>query len=78
MDHFQGDTPLAHSVKAMILDGFGLGWLPRHLCAQELADGRLALASGSAFQTQLSVWLYRETDNEKSTLNRLWRDLSAG
>jgi DNA-binding transcriptional LysR family regulator len=69
---------LAHSVKAMILEGFGLGWLPRHLCAQELADGRLTLAGGSAFQTKLSVRLYRESENEKSTLNRLWRDLSAG
>ncbi|MBQ4806172.1 LysR family transcriptional regulator [Phaeobacter sp. HS012] len=64
---------LANSVKAMILEGFGLGWLPRKLCQAELTEGRLAVAGGEAFVTPLSVRLYRETENSKPTLNSLWR-----
>jgi DNA-binding transcriptional LysR family regulator len=68
---------LANSVKAMILEGFGLGWLPRKLCEGELAEGRLALAGGDEFVTALSVRLYRETENTKPTLHDFWRKMSA-
>ena len=65
----------AGSVRAMIMEGFGLGWLPRRLCAQDLADGRLALAGPASFTTRLQVRLYRRRDNGKPPLTRLWNSL---
>ncbi|MFT6675173.1 MAG: DNA-binding transcriptional LysR family regulator [Sulfitobacter sp.] len=66
---------LAISVKAMIMEGFGLGWLPRELCKEELADGRIAVVGGDSFAQQLEVRLYRDKENRKPTLNRLWDDM---
>lgn len=70
-------SALAISVKAMILEGFGLGWLPRELCAQELADGRLQLAGDERFVNQLEVRLYRDRENDKPTLNKLWQEMQS-
>ncbi len=67
---------LSNSVKAMILEGFGLGWLPRTLCADELADGRLTIAGGEEFQTKVQIRLYRQATSRKPTLRLLWTKLA--
>ena len=68
-------SALAISVKAMILEGFGMGWLPSELCAEELAEGRLHRIEGNNYAHKLEIRLYRDSENQKPTLNRLWRDL---
>lgn len=68
---------LAISVKAMILEGFGLGWLPRQLCAGELADGRLHEVGQDSHRSPLEIRLYRERDNAKPTLAKLWSQMEA-
>ena len=68
-------SALAISVKAMILEGFGLGWLPQALCKDELADGRLQIVGESDDIHQLEIRLYRDCENTKPTLNRLWAEI---
>ncbi|GAA6210090.1 LysR substrate-binding domain-containing protein [Cognatishimia sp. WU-CL00825] len=63
---------LANSVKALILEGFGLGWLPKKMCAAELASGELALAGNSGHSTSLEVRVYRRRDSSKPPLEELW------
>jgi DNA-binding transcriptional LysR family regulator len=63
---------LAISVKAMIMEGFGMGWLPRELCKDELADGSLQVVGDDSFTSPLEVRLYRDRDNQKPTLGHLW------
>ncbi|MBR9650475.1 LysR family transcriptional regulator [Thalassovita aquimarina] len=70
-------SALAISVKAMILEGFGLGWLPRELCKSELSKGLLEIAGSEKFSQQLEIRLYRDNDNQKPTLKKLWRDMQA-
>ncbi|MCK8463438.1 LysR family transcriptional regulator [Aliiroseovarius sp. S1339] len=65
---------LANSVKAMILEGFGIGWLPLSLCKTELADGRLAIVD-ERLATDLEVRIYRDPKNRKGTLDGLWTQL---
>lgn len=65
---------LANSVKAMILEGFGIGWLPLSLCRQELEEGRLAIVD-ERLATDLEVRIYRDPKNTKPTLDGLWRRL---
>lgn len=67
---------LAISVKAMILEGFGIGWLPRRLCAPELHAGQLELVEG-AEASKLEIRLYRGSDNTKPTLEKFWALLQA-
>ncbi len=63
---------LAVSVKAMILEEFGLGWLPKEICKEELKDGRLVHAGDPSFSVDLEIRLYRDRDNVKPSLNKLW------
>lgn len=66
---------LAISVKAMIMEGFGLGWLPRELCKEELEGGQIQIVGSDAYIEKLEVRLYRDQDNRKPTLNTLWDDM---
>lgn len=66
---------LSVSVKAMVKEGFGLGWLPRRLVADSLNYGRLASAGDSHWHIPLEVRLYRLKNNQRDTLEPFWRQL---
>lgn len=68
---------LATSVKAMIMEGFGLGWLPRELCKEELSNRQLQIVGDENYVSQLEVRLYRAKENSNPTLNRLWDKMKA-
>ncbi len=68
---------LAVSVKAMIMEGFGLGWLPKELCKEELADGRMQVVADEKYSAPLEIRLYRDKENSKPTLVKLWKDMRA-
>jgi DNA-binding transcriptional LysR family regulator len=68
---------LAISVKAMIMEGFGMGWLPRRLCAAELSEGTMALAGDDSFQVDLEVRLYCDPRRSKTSLASFWQQLKA-
>jgi DNA-binding transcriptional LysR family regulator len=68
-------SALANSVKTMVMEGFGIGWLPRELCKEELADGRMAILGNESLTAQLEVRLYREKENNKPTLSKLWKTM---
>ncbi|MDC0658955.1 LysR family transcriptional regulator [Leisingera sp. SS27] len=65
---------LANSVKAMIQEGFGMGWLPLSLCRQEIASGRFAIVD-ERLGTDLEIRLYRDPRSTKQTLDVLWKQL---
>jgi DNA-binding transcriptional LysR family regulator len=71
-------SALAISVKAMILEGFGMGWLPYELCKEELADGRMVRLGGDNHLEHIEVRLYRDKENTKPSLSKLWSKLSVG
>ncbi|OBY28583.1 LysR family transcriptional regulator [Leisingera sp. JC1] len=65
---------LANSVKAMIQEGFGIGWLPLSLCREEIASGRFAIVD-ERLGTDLEIRLYRDPRSTKQTLDVLWKQL---
>ena len=65
---------LANSVKAMIQEGFGIGWLPLSLCRHEIASGRFAIVD-ERLGTDLEIRLYRDPRSTKQTLDVLWKQL---
>ncbi|MDI3323245.1 LysR family transcriptional regulator [Pontibacterium granulatum] len=64
------------SVKAMIKEGFGLGWVPQRLVADNLKYNRLALAGDEQWNIPLQIRLYRLRDNTNSQLLALWTVLA--
>ncbi|OZG70594.1 LysR family transcriptional regulator [Hahella sp. CCB-MM4] len=63
------------SVKAMIKEGFGMGWIPGRLANESLKYKGLQLAGGPEFNIPLEIRLYRRKDNTHVGLNRLWSEL---
>lgn len=66
---------LATSIKAMILEEFGLGWLPQEVCKDDLKSGRLVPAGDIQHNADLEIRVYRERDNMKPSLSKLWDKL---
>lgn len=68
---------LAIGIKAMIQEDFGMGWLPESLCREELETGTLSLAGNAELSADLEIRLYKNNENGKSTVRKLWRELEA-
>ncbi|TDQ66260.1 DNA-binding transcriptional LysR family regulator [Maritalea mobilis] len=68
---------LAVSIKAMILKGFGFGWLPFDLCKEELENGNILQMGDERLTENLQIRLYKKKDNDKPTLQRLWREVES-
>lgn len=72
---------MSEALKAMVVAGHGIGWLPESCVTDELRDGRLVLAGSDAWSTNLEVRLYRSAVNSKPIIDELWsfirRDLPA-
>jgi DNA-binding transcriptional LysR family regulator len=66
----------AVSSKALIEQGFGLGWLPKGLIEADLEQGKLCIAGGIEWHIGLEIRLYRRRNNPSFKLKALWELLS--
>jgi len=62
-------------LKAMVLQGRGVAWLPRSLVAQELADGKLMPAANDAWHVPIDIRMYRQRAELSPCAERLWQRL---
>ncbi|NVK44401.1 MAG: LysR family transcriptional regulator [Oceanospirillaceae bacterium] len=62
----------AVSVKAMVKEGFGVGWVPRRLIDDSLKYGQLALAGDESWHIPLQIRLYRRRHDHNSNLEAIW------
>jgi len=68
---------LATVLRSMALEGRGLAWLPRSLVAEDIAGGRLALASDDvAYTTAMDVRLYRPARPDSPMAEQFWKAAS--
>ena len=65
----------AISSKALIQQGFGLGWLPRSLAQEKLQQGKLHIAGGTQWHIGLQIRLYRRRNDANTKLQNLWQVL---
>ena len=74
------ETDMAAALKAMMLAGRGVGWLPESAAAAEIADGRLVSAAPDGavalWETGLDVRLHRAAANHNRLVERIWALLS--
>ncbi len=74
--HYESD--MAESLKAMLLAGHGLAFLPASAVVRELARGELVAAGDSTWSLEMEVRLYRDRANKRPELARLWQHLLEG
>jgi DNA-binding transcriptional LysR family regulator len=66
------ETSLAECVKAMVLEGHGVGWLPETMVRHELETGRLVRAGKSEWDIDFEVRLFRPLTRLPKPAERLW------
>tara|TARA_B100000780_G_C20939323_1_gene374610 strand:+ start:264 stop:752 length:489 start_codon:yes stop_codon:yes gene_type:complete len=67
----------AVSSKALIQQGFGLGWLPKGLIRDELDQNLLCIADAIEWHIGLDIRLYRRRNNPSFKLKALWELLNS-
>lgn len=71
--HRTFETHMSEALKAMLVAGHGVGWLPESCVATELREGRLAIAGSTEWTTQLEVRLHRAPlPSHKPVVDELW------
>ncbi|MFT3721759.1 LysR substrate-binding domain-containing protein [Pseudorhodoferax sp.] len=66
------ETHMSEALKAMLVAGHGVGWLPESCVADEMAQGHLAVAGGDEWVGQLEVRLYRTAPSPKAVVDAVW------
>lgn len=63
------------SIKALVKQGFGMGWLPQRMTGKSEQFGRLVRAGGEHWDVPLEIRLIRLRDARSDDLINLWEQL---
>jgi LysR family transcriptional regulator, hypochlorite-specific transcription factor HypT len=69
------ETHMAEALKAMIVQGHGIGWLPESCAVREVSDGVLVQAGDGDWVSDIDVRVYRSLDNTKPIVDMVWQYL---
>ena len=72
------ETGTVETIKALVLQGFGMAWLPRTAIVEELRHGSLRELGNARHRISFTIELFRYTANSKPDLMMLWDKLQAG
>lgn len=68
------DNAVAEILKAMVLAGHGIAWLPESLIRRDLASGQLCDLGADV---RMEIRMYRSADRTRPSVNQLWAAASA-
>jgi DNA-binding transcriptional LysR family regulator len=69
------ETPSAETIKALVLAGYGMAWIPRRAIIEELGNGTLSEMGETRYQIPFSIELFRNVSNTKPEIMMLWEKL---
>lgn len=69
------ETGAAETIKALVLQGFGMAWLPRTAISEELRLGSLSELGSAAHRIPFTIELFRNAANTKPDVMMLWNKL---
>ncbi|AGW93450.1 LysR substrate-binding domain-containing protein [Cupriavidus sp. DF5525] len=75
--HFRAcyETDMAMLLMKMVVEGYGVAWLPFSAVSEEIDAGRLVRAGGDEWSAQLEIRSYRAISNTNPTMQDLWKSL---
>jgi len=71
------ETHMSEALKAMLVAGHGIGWLPESCVASEIRNGELVVAGSDEWVTELEIRLYRSSRDTKPVVETLWSWLAS-
>jgi DNA-binding transcriptional LysR family regulator len=69
------ESTIATAIRAMVLEGYGVAWIPRSIVADDLEAGRLLLAAEESDAIPLDIKIYRYEPNAESGTEKFWQAL---
>ncbi|OWT57548.1 LysR family transcriptional regulator [Candidimonas nitroreducens] len=69
------ESDLSEAIRAMVLEGAGLAWLPLSLVRGDLEQGNMARADSTATDIDMDICLYRSRHNPKPIVRSIWTGL---
>jgi DNA-binding transcriptional LysR family regulator len=66
------ENSMAEGLRAMMLAGYGLAWLPESCIDDELPSGRVVRAGEESFDFVVEVRLYRSLRNRRAKVEQIW------
>lgn len=66
------DTHMSEALKAMVIEGHGIAWLPESCVSKERAQRALVDAGAQNWCCTLEVRLYRSRENTNPLVDRIW------
>ncbi len=70
-------TSMSDLLKAMILRGLGVGWLPRYAIYHELANEKLSVIGQGRYSIPIDLYAYRYESRLHPAGEKVWQALSA-
>ncbi|MBZ6076974.1 LysR family transcriptional regulator [Microvirga puerhi] len=71
------ENTMSEGLKAMVLAGWGLAWIPESILVEDLAAGRAVRAADPSWDLSVDIRLYRYLANERPIVKRFWNALDA-
>ena len=65
-------TQMADAIKAMVLAGHGVSWLPFGCVTQDMSQGRLQAIGEPKMKVSVEVRLYKSTTTQNQVIDLLW------
>ncbi|MBL4645193.1 MAG: LysR family transcriptional regulator [Rhizobiales bacterium] len=69
------ESSIATAIKAMVLEGYGVAWVPKSVVAEDLAAGRLVRAATIEDDISLDIKIYSFEPNAEPKTEKFWQVL---
>lgn len=69
------ETSIATALRAMVIEGYGMAWIPESIVASDLKEGRLVRAAGEDDDIPMDIQIFRYAENAEPKTETFWQAL---
>ena len=69
------ETSIASALRAMVVEGYGVAWIPKLIVADDLANGTVVRAGPESDDISLNIKIYRCKQNAELRTEKFWQVL---
>ena len=67
------ETSIATAIRAMVIEGYGVAWIPKSIIAKDLENGQLVRAAEEENDILLDIKIYRYDQNPDRRGHKFWQ-----
>jgi DNA-binding transcriptional LysR family regulator len=71
------ETDNASDLKELVIQGFGIAWLPKLLIEKEISENKLKIIDNKNYNTSQDVYIIRHKIIISNSINQIWRSITA-